>query len=135
MATILTGLLSFMLEKSPTLGSVATSDYEKRVLAARSHEFNLRSKVYCELFPELADASRKALAAARRDSPAAASSSSSPSSSADPSDTSDDPLGEHRRRLEGNQAGGALTNFLVIGGFAAFAFVVQYVVQSIAAAD
>ena len=28
---------------------------------------------------------------------------------------------------------GAVTNFLVIGGFAAFAFVVQYVMQSIAA--
>jgi hypothetical protein len=27
-----------------------------------------------------------------------------------------------------------VTNFLVIGGFAAFAFVVQYVLQSIAAA-
>ena len=36
-ATILTGLLSFMLEKSPTLGSVETTDAEKRRLAAASH--------------------------------------------------------------------------------------------------
>ena len=36
-ATILTGLLSFMLEKSPTLGSVETTEAEKRRLAAASH--------------------------------------------------------------------------------------------------
>ena len=45
-----------------------------------------------------------------------------------------------REKLEQNQIigghggfHGAVTNFLVIGGFAAFAFVVQYVMQSIAA--
>ena len=57
-ATILTGLLSFMLEKSPTLGSIETSDYDKRQLATRSHEFNLRNKTFCELFPDIADESK-----------------------------------------------------------------------------
>ena len=52
MGTILTGLLSFMLEKTPTLGSVETSDYQKKNLARKSHEFNLRNKVFTELFPE-----------------------------------------------------------------------------------
>ncbi|GIY96846.1 ubiquitin-conjugating enzyme E2 J2 [Caerostris extrusa] len=31
-STILTGLLSFMVEKNPTLGSIETSDYEKKIL-------------------------------------------------------------------------------------------------------
>ena len=32
------GLLSFMLERSPTLGSVETSDYEKKQFALRQKE-------------------------------------------------------------------------------------------------
>merc|ERR1711971_607667 len=52
-STILTGLLSFMLERSPTLGSVETSDYEKKQFALRSLEFNLKSRIWNELFPEL----------------------------------------------------------------------------------
>ena len=41
------------------------------------------------------------------------------------------------RQHEGANPGfyGAVTNFLVIGGFAAFAFVVQYVIQSLTVAD
>ena len=49
--TILTGLLSFMLEKSPTLGSIETSEAVKRRFAVATHEFNLQNKVYLELFP------------------------------------------------------------------------------------
>ena len=142
-ATILTGLLSFMLEKSPTLGSVETSEYEKRSLATRSHEFNLRNKTFCELFPDQAEKSRALVAARRVKHLAAASAAAARRSSAD---GDDDPLNEQRRRLERNQldaaargrGGGltsALTNFLVLGGFAAFAFVVQYVMQTIASAD
>jgi len=51
--TILTGLLSFMLEKSPTLGSIETSDTEKRRLALKSLEYNLKDKLVGELFPEI----------------------------------------------------------------------------------
>ena len=92
-ATILTGLLSFMLEKSPTLGSIETvsssiiiiliaiyikykttsqakyrhylicfqSDFDKRQFAIKSHEFNLKDKVYCDIFPDLAVASQQVL--------------------------------------------------------------------------
>ena len=49
--TILTGLLSFMLEKSPTLGSIETSEAVKRRFALATHEFNLKDKVFVELFP------------------------------------------------------------------------------------
>jgi len=40
------------IEKSPTLGSINTTDYEKRQLAAQSLEYNLKDKMFCELFPE-----------------------------------------------------------------------------------
>merc|ERR1712223_1214063 len=58
-STILTGLLSFMLERSPTLGSIETPDSVKRKLAASSHEFNLKNKVFTELFPGMAKKSRE----------------------------------------------------------------------------
>lgn len=81
-STILTGLLSFMVEKGPTLGSIETSDYtvsakpfsvelllvtseisdvhvfsvfQKRQLSAQSLAFNLKDKVFCELFPDVVD--------------------------------------------------------------------------------
>jgi Ubiquitin-protein ligase len=56
-STILTGLLSFMVERSPTLGSIEMSDYERRQLAARSLRFNLNDKNFCELFPDLVQVS------------------------------------------------------------------------------
>ena len=40
-----------MLEKSPTLGSIETSEAVKRRFAVATHEFNLQNKVYLELFP------------------------------------------------------------------------------------
>ncbi|XP_043488066.1 ubiquitin-conjugating enzyme E2 J2-like [Polistes fuscatus] len=36
----------------PTFGSINTTDYEKRELARQSLEYNLRDKLFCELFPE-----------------------------------------------------------------------------------
>ncbi|KAK4880548.1 hypothetical protein RN001_008694 [Aquatica leii] len=49
-SAILTGLLSFM--KSPTTGSIDTTDYDKRALAFNSLEFNLQNRQFCELFPD-----------------------------------------------------------------------------------
>uniref|UniRef100_A0A3B4ARW7 Ubiquitin-conjugating enzyme E2 J2 n=1 Tax=Periophthalmus magnuspinnatus TaxID=409849 RepID=A0A3B4ARW7_9GOBI len=54
-STILTGLLSFMVEKGPTLGSIETSDFTKRQLSAQSLTFNLKDKVFCELFPDVVE--------------------------------------------------------------------------------
>ena len=50
---------------------------------------------------------------------------------------SDSSEGSTRQQDGGQNPGfyGAMTNFLVIGGFAAFAFVVQYVIQSLTVAD
>ena len=49
--TILTGLLSFMLENTSTHGSIKTSEETKRKYAVDSHQFNLSDQVFVELFP------------------------------------------------------------------------------------
>ena len=54
-STILTGLLSFMLETVATTGSIETSDLKKRQFAKESVEFNLNDPLFCELFPELVE--------------------------------------------------------------------------------
>ena len=46
MSSILTGLLSFMLEDTPTTGSIETSASMKRALAVQSHAFNLKDPVF-----------------------------------------------------------------------------------------
>ncbi|TDL23815.1 UBC-like protein [Rickenella mellea] len=51
-ATILTGLLSFMLADEMTTGSVTTSLADKRAYAARSHAWNLTQKRFREAFPD-----------------------------------------------------------------------------------
>lgn len=52
-STILTGLLSIMLENTPLLGSCESTTYEKKKLAINSLEFNLKNETFCELFPDL----------------------------------------------------------------------------------
>ncbi|KAI0031443.1 ubiquitin-conjugating enzyme/RWD-like protein [Vararia minispora EC-137] len=51
-ATILTGLVSFMLSDEMTTGSMTTSDADKRALAARSHSWNVEQRRFKEAFPE-----------------------------------------------------------------------------------
>jgi len=52
-SSILNGLLSFMLDNTPTLGSVNSSDSDKRKFAANSMENNIKDHVFRELFPRL----------------------------------------------------------------------------------
>ena len=54
-ASILNGVLSFMLESSPTTGSVETTVAEKHRLRDKSVAFNAKDAVFCALFPELVD--------------------------------------------------------------------------------
>lgn len=51
-ASLLIGLQSFMLESTPTLGSIETSDEVKREYAQRSLEYNLRLPTFRKLFPK-----------------------------------------------------------------------------------
>ncbi|KAL1208300.1 putative ubiquitin-conjugating enzyme E2 33 [Cardamine amara subsp. amara] len=51
-SSILTGLLSFMMDNSPTTGSVNTSVAEKQELAKSSLAFNCKNATFRKLFPE-----------------------------------------------------------------------------------
>jgi len=51
-ATILTGLLSFMLSDEMTTGSVTTADSDKRAYALRSHAWNLEQRKFRDAFPD-----------------------------------------------------------------------------------
>jgi len=51
-ATILTGLLSFMLADEMTTGSVNTTEAHKRAFASRSHAWNLSQARFRDAFPE-----------------------------------------------------------------------------------
>lgn len=54
-SSILTGLLSFMLEKSKALGTIETLQHEKIKHAKQSLEFNLKDAMFCSLFPDVCD--------------------------------------------------------------------------------
>ncbi|PKI37934.1 hypothetical protein CRG98_041671 [Punica granatum] len=53
--TILTGLLSFMMDNSPTTGSVNTTTEEKQRLAKSSLAFNCKNMTFRKMFPEYVD--------------------------------------------------------------------------------
>jgi len=118
--TILTGLLSFMLERSPTLGSLESTDLEKRSLAYKTLEFNLKEKIVLDLFPSAVE-EMKATVAAR-----AALAASTPSRSSSSSLATVDGPGDPASSLQSMFA-----TLLVAIGFAAFAFAVKYVLRSI----
>ncbi|CAH7687863.1 ubiquitin-conjugating enzyme E2 J2 [Phakopsora pachyrhizi] len=51
-ATILTGLLSFMVGEEMTTGSVRSSDGDRRIFAKRSHAYNVSQVKFRTIFPE-----------------------------------------------------------------------------------
>ncbi|KAF0305379.1 Ubiquitin-conjugating enzyme E2 J2 [Amphibalanus amphitrite] len=115
-STILTGLLSFMLEVSPTVGSIETSDYEKRIYAHHSLQYNLNDATFCELFPDDVQEIQATLAR-RRESAA---------------ESAEEAAGGPPARRSAADAhsglGAALSNLIVMAGFVLFAGVVHYVV-------
>ncbi|XP_076684583.1 ubiquitin-conjugating enzyme E2 J2 isoform X1 [Andrena cerasifolii] len=122
-SSILLGLLSFMIEKSPTLGGIYTTDYEKRQLAAQSLEFNLKDKMFCELFPDTVEAIKAELEHRKELEKQARHYSTT----AEVSSLISDQLQRDQSPLHR-----MLTNLIVIIGFAAFACTVKYVLRSIA---
>ncbi|EKX49573.1 hypothetical protein GUITHDRAFT_157376 [Guillardia theta CCMP2712] len=58
-ATVLQGLLSFMTGKEMTTGAIETSDEEKKALALRSMEHNLRNPVFIRMFPDAEERERR----------------------------------------------------------------------------
>ncbi|KAK7093587.1 ubiquitin-conjugating enzyme E2 J2-like [Littorina saxatilis] len=130
-STILTGLLSFMLESSPTLGSIETSVYTKRQLAAQSGAFNLNNKIFTELFAEVAEDIRKEIQQRELELKQAASSAVTQSASSESSSSNRTDQGPAALPRNQGLLGSALTNIFVILGFAAFAFTVKYVLRNV----
>nr|QBH73228.1 ubiquitin-conjugating enzyme E2 j2 [Franklinothrips vespiformis] len=126
-STILTGLLSFMVERTPTLGSMDTSDYEKQQLAHRSLEFNLNNSVFCELFPDLAAKVRSQLA---RRAEMELQLRSLEDDSTGP-DVQGLPLANHHMGAPQSTLHSAISNLFVLVGLAAFAYIVKCVVRSL----
>lgn len=138
-----------MVEKGPTLGSIETSDYTKRQLSAQSLAFNLKDKVFCELFPDVVD-EMKQKQKAQEELTARTQPLPLPDvvPDGDPQhahyglpvlNRGPIPLGGANPAPGLQQAnrnhgllGGALANLFVIVGFAAFAYTVKYVLRSIA---
>ncbi|NXG10434.1 UB2J2 enzyme, partial [Sakesphorus luctuosus] len=146
-STILTGLLSFMVEKGPTLGSIETSEFTKRQLAAQSLAFNLKDKVFCELFPEVVEEikqKQKAQEELTSRPPSLPLPDVVPDGDAHYGQNALPLLNGHVALAPPNHPGlgqphrnhgllgGALANLFVIVGFAAFAYTVKYVLRSIA---
>nr|QBH73221.1 ubiquitin-conjugating enzyme E2 j2 [Daktulosphaira vitifoliae] len=112
-STILTGLLSFMLENSPTMGSIEMTEYERRQLAAQSLETNLNDENFCELFPDLTTTIRNEIE--KRNS-ARANVVNSPN----PDNTTPD----------NNIFQSVVYNSVVMIGFALFIYLVRYVLYN-----
>jgi len=127
-STILTGLLSFMLEKSPTLGSIETSDYTKRQLAAQSGAFNLRDTTFSELFPDIVKEIQENIRKreAELESAKKCSSLLGGVSSTGPNANQANNADRHNGFMQG-----AVTNLVVIVGFAIFAYTVRHVLSNI----
>lgn len=51
-ATILTGLLSFMLSDEMTTGGLSSAINDKRIMAAKSHTWNISQKRFKDAFPD-----------------------------------------------------------------------------------
>lgn len=61
-SSILTGLLSFMVDNSPTTGSVTTTVVEKQRLAKTSLAFNCKNATFRKMFPEYVEKYNQQLA-------------------------------------------------------------------------
>ncbi|XP_053989113.1 ubiquitin-conjugating enzyme E2 J2-like [Hylaeus anthracinus] len=122
-STILIGLLSFMVEKSPTLGSINTTDYEKKQLAIQSLEYNLKDKMFCDLFPETVEVIKKQLEHRKELEKQAMYQCTAQEGSS---------LILNQFQKDQSPLSRVFTNLVVIIGFAAFVCIVKYVLTSIA---
>ncbi|XP_049293937.1 ubiquitin-conjugating enzyme E2 J2 [Anopheles funestus] len=135
-ATILTGLLSFMLETTPTMGSCETTPYEKRRYAQQSLEFNMKNEVFQELFPEICEEINERLQKIEEQRKQAAASaedgSNGTESTAGETETSDGSVFVAGRSGadDSNIWHSLYTNLIVLVGFVVFALIVHYVIKS-----
>ncbi|KAF4531119.1 hypothetical protein B566_EDAN011144 [Ephemera danica] len=131
-STILTGLLSFMTERSPTLGSIEMADSERQELALQSLDYNLHNKTFCQLFPETVQQIKQELK--HREEAA-----KNGHAKGEQAEAESGPPGMGRRNMSSGTmvAGGqqeqsplqaAITNILICVCVVVFALIVKYVV-------
>ncbi|XP_002169252.2 ubiquitin-conjugating enzyme E2 J2 isoform X1 [Hydra vulgaris] len=119
-STILTGLLSFMLEKAPTLGSIETTDYQKKQYAMNSLDFNIKDELFCELFPDITNEIKDILK------------KRSEQNEENEFTSSTTPLSDFRSVDNDNFMNGSIfANMCVFIGFAIFALTVHYVLKAV----
>ncbi|WWC90954.1 uncharacterized protein L201_005892 [Kwoniella dendrophila CBS 6074] len=105
-ATILTGLLSFMLSDEITAGAVRTSEADKKTLAKQSHAFNISNKKFRDIFPDYAKPEMQDLPDMGKGNPATSTSkvvnptTTTSSPLAIPSSTTETPLTNTSNSLE-----------------------------------
>ncbi|XP_065655321.1 ubiquitin-conjugating enzyme E2 J2 isoform X2 [Hydra vulgaris] len=119
-STILTGLLSFMLEKAPTLGSIETTDYQKKQYAMNSLDFNIKDELFCELFPDITNEIKDILK------------KRSEQNEENEFTSTTTPLSDFRSVDNDNFMNGSIfANMCVFIGFAIFALTVHYVLKAV----
>lgn len=125
--TILTGLLSFMLESTPTLGSTETSVYERKEYAKKSLSFNLKNDTFRELFPDICTEIEEKLL--QRNSVNATGNGQTNCTETDGS--SETSAGYRFNSDAGNTWQSLCSNLIVLAGFAVFAFIVNHVIKNL----
>ena len=129
-STILTGLLSFMVESSPTSGSIETSDATKRRLAEESKQHNIQDSLFVELFPELTDEIKESIKKkeqAEKERLEILQQNQSSSGVTGATTTTENLT----RRQDQNWLFSFLSNIFVMIGLAAFAYIVKYVFNTV----
>ena len=101
-STIITGLISFMVEKAPTLGSIKTSDAQKKKYARTSLDWNVKDKTFQQLFPDLVVLQKQKLEERRLKNPHTSGNGNSGNTSSTSSD--DLNLGVHEMEMQGMMA-------------------------------
>lgn len=145
--TILTGLLSFMLETTPTLGSIESTQYEKQQYAKKSLAYNLKNQHFRDLFPEICEEINKRIEDEQKS--VTKSTAMSNGSSRGNNSNNELPSGDicglesivDNPQLRGggaNSTGNSLinwhsiySNFIILISFAIFALMVNYVIKNI----
>lgn len=125
--TILTGLLSFMLESTPTLGSTETSVYERKEYAKKSLLFNMKNETFKELFPEICTEIQQKLLQRN----IANASGNGQNNSTDTDGSNETSAGYRLNSDAGNTWQSLCSNLIVLAGFAVFALVVNHVIKNL----
>ncbi|KAJ1390585.1 Ubiquitin-conjugating enzyme E2 [Sesbania bispinosa] len=100
-SSILTGLLSFMMDNSPTTGSVNTTTAEKQRLAKSSLSFNCKNATFRKMFPEYVEKYNQQQLAEQVASERVASETALDKSSRSVLDKNLDSTGQDMKRVDG----------------------------------